>query len=279
MPIKDILVLADAGEANDFRVETAFLLAKIYHAHVTGIHLVPYPTIPMYGGFYPEIGPYSAAMQSDKSNEIDKNLESSFIDIARKLHMPYEWDSVEGVDLNYLIEKARYTDIVVVPQGYSRYGESEPQNFNDYLVVHAGRPLLVVPDLRKIFNLPNRVVIAWNESHEAARAVHDAIPILQYAEHVQIVSVSNSSDQEKASVIYCDDLRKHLAHHGITVDSVSLEASISGTGQAILENSIEYDADLIVMGGYGHSRLRQIILGGVTKYLLNHTTIPILLSR
>ena len=279
MLIKDILVLCDAGEANDFRVETALLFAKVYTAHTIGMYLVPYPVIPVYGGVFPDVVPYTASDQLGKSNDIANTLESKFREKANDLNVPCEWKTVEGINLRYIIDNARYADIVIVPQGYSRYGEENTRKFDDYLSIHLGRPLIVIPDLKKVFNLPKNIIIAWDESHEAARAVHDALPLLQYAENIQVISVSISSDEEKASMIYCDDLRTHLSHHGIEVDVVSVEQSSKGTGATILESAIEFDADLIVMGAYGHTRIKEIVLGGATNYLLKHTTIPLFLSH
>lgn len=275
MPIKDLLVLCDASEANSYRVETTFSLAKVFDAHVTGIHLVPYPMIPVYGPVFP---PYSAALQLEVAENDTKLLESSFIEMGTDMNVPCTWKIMEGINIDYVIDNARYADLVVTSQYYSRYGELGPQRLNDFFTVRLGRPLMVIPDLKKTHPLPNNVIIAWNESHEATRAVHDAIPLLSCAENIQVVSVSKNEKEEKACMIYCDDLREHLAHHGIQVEVISPKKSDKGTGNTILESALEFNADLIVMGAYGHSRFKEIILGGVTKYLLDHATIPILLS-
>ncbi len=279
MSIKDIIVLCDAGEANEYRIETALLLAKVYHAYVTGIHFVPYPVIPVYGGGFPEAIPYISADQMKQSQDTAQALCDKFKQKAAELEIPSEWKVIEGVDVRYIIDNARYADIVVAPQGYSKYGEDNTQKINGYLSIHLGRPLIVIPDLKKVFTLPKNVIIAWDESHEAARAVHDAMPLLQYAEQIQIVSVAASSKKEKEYLIYADDLRKHLSHHGLDVEVISLDPASKGTGKTILESGLAFDADLIVMGAYGHTRLKEIILGGATRYLLNHTTIPLFLSH
>ena len=278
MLIKDILVLCDAGEANDYRVETACLLAKVFDAHVTGVHLVPYPIIPVYGGMYPPYSSYSAALQIDKSEMDTNHLYEVFEKTASKLNVSCDWKTMEGIDVNYVIDNARYVDLVVTPQGYSRYGEHEPQRINDYFATNLGRPLLVVPDLKKVFTLPKNVIIAWDESQEATRAVHDALPLLEHVENIQVVSVSKNEKEEKRSMIYCDDLRTHLAHHGLNVSVVSPVRLPEGVGETLIQRALEFDADLIVMGAYGHSRFREIILGGTTKHLLDNATIPLFLS-
>lgn len=279
MSIKDIMVICDAGEANDFRVETALLYAKVYKAHLTGLHLAPYPIIPVYGGNFPDAIPYISSEQLEQTKNTENKLRDSFKKKAAEQEIPCDWKVIDGVDVRYIIDNARYTDVVIVPQGYSRYGEDNTQKIDDYLSIHLARPLIITPDLKKVFNLPKRVVIAWNESHEAARAVHDALPFLKYAEQIQVVSVAANDADEKKYMIYDNDLRKHLSHHGINVEVKSLDPATKGTGKTILENALEYDADLIVMGAYGHTRLKEIILGGATRYLLRHTTIPLFLSH
>lgn len=279
MSIKDILVVCDAGEANDYRVETALLLAKIYEAHVTGLHLTPYPVVPIYGYGNPEVVAYTSGDQIEEVKATAEELKSKFVKKASEFEVPCEWSSIEGIDTQFIVDKSRYADIVVLPQGYSRYGEGNTQKIDDFLSINLGRPLMIIPDLKKVFNLPKRVVIAWNESHEAARAVHDALPLLTYTENVEIVSVSKNTEQEKSNMIYSDDLRKHLSHHGINATVISLEKTSKSVGDTILQSAIEYDADLIVMGAYGHTRFKEIVLGGATRDLLRHTTIPLLLSH
>ena len=142
-----------------------------------------------------------------------------------------------------------------------------------------GRPIIVLPDIKRIFNLPKRIIIAWDESQEATRAVHDALPFLKYAENINVVCVSNEPEEEKANIIYSDALRKHLSHHNINVEITYADQLADGIGKTILQNAIEYDADLIVMGAYGSTRLKEIVLGGATRYLLTNTTIPLFLSH
>lgn len=279
MSIKDILVVCDAGEANDYRVETALLYAKIHQAHLTGLHLVPYPIIPVYGSTFPETIPYYSSEQLEQSENTAKKLQNTFKKKAAKQEIPCDWKDIDGVDVRYIIDNARYSDLVIVPQGYSSYGEANTQKIDDYLSIHLGRPLMVTPDIKKVFNLPKKIMIAWNESHEAARAVHDALPFLQYAEQVQIVSVAASAKQEKKYMIYDGDLRKHLSHHGIEAEVRSLDPASRSTGKTLLEGAIEFEADFLVMGAYGNARLKEIVLGGATKYLLRNSTIPLFLSH
>ena len=187
--------------------------------------------------------------------------------------------TLEGIDPHFILDLARYNDVVMVPQGYSRFGEQLTQKFDDYLATNLGRPLIVLPDLRKAYELPQRITIAWDESHEAARAVHDALRFLQIAKTVQVITVSRNETDERTSMLSSDDLRKHLSRHDIEVDVLSVERSIKGTGATILQSAVEHNSDMIVMGAYGHTRLTEAILGGATNHMLKHSTIPLLLSH
>jgi nucleotide-binding universal stress UspA family protein len=289
MPFKDILVLCDAGEDNDSRMVTAFSLAKNFGAQVTGVHLTPFPS---QGSLYPPYVANSAAalidITSKHTNNLKEtlekitsntnNLKASFEMMASKMNISCDWKDMGNSNIHYIIDIARSTDLVIVPQSYSQYGEYEPKRFNDYFTTHLGRPLLVVPDLKKVFNSFKKVIIAWNESKEATRAVHDALPFLEFSENIEVISIAKNEKEEKKSMIRCNDLRTHLSHHGLDVEVLLLARSSKGVGHTLIQHALEYDADLIVMGAYGHSRIKEVILGGTTKYLLDQTKIPLFLS-
>ncbi len=277
--MKDILVLCDSNDSNDFRTETALCYAKSFDAHITGVHMIPFPVIPVYGGMYPDASAYTAADQIDRANKHAKDLENSFTRIADSYGIQNEWRTIDGLDLNFIIENARYNDLVVAPAIYSHYSVETSHHLCDYFTAKLGRPLLITPDLKKVFDLPKRIIIAWNESHEATRAVHDALPVLRQAENIQIVNVSKNDKDEKENMIRCEQLQRHLQHHFIHCEVFCPEKSLKGTGYTIYESALEYDADLIVMGAYGHSKFKEIILGSTTQYLIENSTMPLFVSN
>ncbi len=279
MSIKDIMVICDAGKANDFRVESSLNLAKVFNSHITGLHLTPYPNPDKSSSGFNKVIDYLVTDQLELTKNTAELLKTTFESKAAELNIPYEWKCIDGIDLQFIIDNARYADLVVLPQGYSRFGEENPQRIDDYLSIYMGRPTIVVPDIKRVFNLPKRIMIAWDESREAARAVHDAMPFLEYAETVQIVCVLDKNEEQKENIIYSDDLRKHLSHHGVNAEVVNVDELVDGTGKTILQSALEFDADLIVMGAYGVTRLKEVLLGGVTRFLLKYTTIPLFLSH
>lgn len=136
MSIKDIMVICDAGEANDFRVETTLQIAKAFSAHITGLHLTPYPNPEKSSsGFYRVID-YLATDQIELTQNTAELLKTKFETKAAELGIPYEWKCIDGIDLQFIIDNARYADFVVLPQGYSRFGEEDPQRIDDYLSIY-----------------------------------------------------------------------------------------------------------------------------------------------
>ncbi len=119
------------------------------------------------------------------------------------------------------------------------------------------------------------MLVAWNGTREAARATHDALPFLTQADKVVVLGVSASGEDHIPGA----DLSTHLARHGVSVEIHNREANDVSVGDAILNAASDYGADLLVIGAYGHSRLRELVLGGVTRHLLRHMTIPVLMSH
>lgn len=143
------------------------------------------------------------------------------------------------------------------------------------LLISSGRPLLVVPPGWEAFRA-RRMLIGWDGTGRAARAVHDALPFLRHAEAVQIVAVTGEKDLPET--VNGADLAPHLARHGVAVD-VNCSAARSGdVAQTLREAAAGFGAEMIVMGGYAHSRLRQLVFGGVTQSLLKSSPVPLLMS-
>jgi nucleotide-binding universal stress UspA family protein len=170
---------------------------------------------------------------------------------------------------------ARRADLAVVGQAQpERAGAAE-------LIIEAGlfesgRPVVVVPYIQKGLQL-ERVLACWDGSRTAARAIADAIPILSRAQSVELLFVIN--ERGKRDEQPRDDMVPHLARHGITATTKQLAAGDTDIASTILSYAADSAADLIVMGGYGHSRLREFILGGATRGILNTMTVPVLMSH
>ena len=191
-----------------------------------------------------------------------------------------EWRIVEGDPIEVLAEQARYGDLLVVSQNPSA-GDLLPggHEMPDRVILSAGRPVLVAPYIYANAPIGKRAMIAWDAGRMAARAVHDALPILEKAENVTIMVANPEPGAEGHGDLPGADLAAHLARHGInaTADhTVSTELEI---GELLLSRIADDQADLLVLGAYGHARWRELVMGGVTAHILEHMTVPVLMSH
>jgi nucleotide-binding universal stress UspA family protein len=175
-----------------------------------------------------------------------------------------------------VIEQARYVDLTLIgqagPEPLSLHSVSPEE-----VVLFSGRPTLIVPAVGRFEHLGRRTLVAWNASREAARAVGDAIPLLVNAEAVTVLSINPARgiDGKQQAI----DLAHHLARHGIEAEATATVAEDTAVGEVLLARAADLGADLIVMGAYGHSRSRQLLLGGATRHVLQHTTVPVLMAH
>jgi len=172
---------------------------------------------------------------------------------------------------------ARGADLVVVGQsGRGEERSDTPGTLPQDLVTMAGRPVLVVPHILAFPDSGRRVVVAWNDSREAARAMADALPFLRSADRVCVMAVGRA---DKLGVSALDMPLGYLGLHGITADGEILQAAPGGEAGALLEHAALIEADMLVMGGYGHGRLRELLLGGMTREMLTRLPLPVLMSH
>jgi nucleotide-binding universal stress UspA family protein len=189
---------------------------------------------------------------------------------------------VEGVPLAVISLHGRYADIVVVGQK-DPGGEEGVYNrgLPDELILSLGRPVLVIPHSGEFPAIGERIIVAWDASRLAARAVNDALAFLEVAKEVTVLAVNPKTGEGERGHgdIPSADICLHLARHGVRAEAQQMQAEELGVGQVLLSRAIDKGADLMVCGAYGHARWREIVLGGVTRHLLAHMTIPVLMSH
>ena len=179
-----------------------------------------------------------------------------------------------------LLEHGRYSDLIVVGQPTREAGDLRMLNMSGlvHLLMAVARPVLVVPYAGQHQTPGRRVLIAWNDSPQSMRAVTDSLPILRQAEQVDLLVLNSrrglwGDDEEPGA-----EIALYLARHSVKVSVHSEKVDID-VGNAILSRAADLDSDLIVTGAYGHSYLREIILGGVSQKLLDTMTVPLLMSH
>lgn len=151
--------------------------------------------------------------------------------------------------------------------------------FLDQLVLSTGRPLLLVPYAGRFPSVGKNVLVAWNAKPEAARAVTDALPLLARANSVQVMAFDPEGNRSGHGENPGADIALYLARHGVKATASRQHCGSDEVGVQILSRAADIDADLIVMGAYGHSRVRELVLGGVTRTILDSMTVPVLMSH
>jgi nucleotide-binding universal stress UspA family protein len=277
MTLKDLVVFVDGARANEARVALAAALARRHEAHLAGVHILPAPTLPPY--LDSTIIRQLVTEQKQKAAAKAAALGAKFDELARREGVHAEWRVVRDFYEEGVVQ-ARYADLVIVGQ---RDPDATPRPMMAEvapadLALASGRPVLAVPYAGRFETAGRNVLIAWKPGREATRAVNDAIPLMARAE-LATVLVVNPSEGDRHSEQPGADIALHLARHGIKAKverTVSSEISIADT---ILSRAADLGSDLIVMGAYGHSRLREFVLGGVTRDILAHMTVPVLMSH
>jgi nucleotide-binding universal stress UspA family protein len=279
MDYKTILVHLDRAARRADRVELALTLAERYDAHLVGLFAINAVRAPAYVRTDPT-GALIAAQNRQRA-EAAAEAEAAFRAAVRKRSgVKTEWrisaaDALDAVQLN-----ARYADLVVVGQ---REREAEEEagiapEFVDELVLSCGRPVLIVPYAGRFPDAGKKALVAWNASAEAARAIADALPLLARAERVNVIVFDTGKPGDHGEEPGAD-AALYLARHGVKATVSRYGSPDVDVGSQILSRAADMAADLIVMGAYGHSRMRELVLGGVTRTILESMTAPVLMSR
>jgi nucleotide-binding universal stress UspA family protein len=276
---RNILVHVDQTKACPKRIDAAINLALQYEAHLTGLYVMAEPSGASFvrGYLPPEIIEAIASRAEDLAN---RKL-ARFSAAAERNQVAFETRIDRGFDVelaDILSMHARYADLLVV-------GQVDPddapagRHLPDQLVLACGRPVLLIPYIGPATMLGQRVVVAWDASREAARAVSDALPILEKASSVTVMTVNPRERDNGHGEVPGADIAVYLARHGVKVEVQRIDARDIDVGNLLLSRVADDGADLLVMGAYGHSRLREVVLGGATRTILGEMTVPVLMSH
>lgn len=280
MDIRDVLVVIEDEPSQAGRLDAAITLAGRFGARVTGLYAGVLPDIPTYVEV--QLPEDLRQKRDDAIAGAASEAEADFRDRAKAADLSHDWRAVVGPfeDVSRVVAgHSHLADVAVV----GRSGPDQPRGFlgatvSNQLVLSSGAPVLLCPNALPEQNFGAHVVIGWNGSREASRALHDSIPFLQRAEEVSVLTVETARSSENA-VVNWDDIAAYLARHGIDASIRQSLVGSDGAGEVILSRAKEAGADLIVMGAYGHSRLWEISLGGATRHVMTHADIPVLLSH
>ncbi len=277
MGIKNIGVHVDYRSQCRASVKLAVDLAEHFDAHLTGLFVDPIP-------MSPELVAMSATPvlleQISSEQEIRAaEAKSAFDEIIAGTTLRTGWRRATGPMYTALNTHGRYCDMLILNQEGDGEDALTLGGFADSAVLEVGRPVLIVPYIGAQVPLGGKVLVAWNGSREATRAVNDAMPLLQAAKEVQVVCIDPHTTEEDEVSLPGADLCFHLATHGVSAEAHVITGTNMDSGNVLLSHAADYGANLIVSGAYGHSRFREMVMGGMTLELLRHMTVPVLMSH
>ncbi len=278
MSLKDLLVHIDQGRHASARLDAAIGLARAHDAHLIGVYAIAHPRIPNY--IRMQIGEDVLKAQADLAAEAAARAEAAFRERVGRAGVAAEWRAVGGDPLPVLALHARYTDVAIVGQrDPSGEDASDDPAIPDHLILSLGRPVLVIPRVGEYPVIGEHVLVAWDASRLATRAVNDALPFLVKAKTVSVLAVNPHGGAEGHGQIPSADICLHLARHGVRAEARQAFADDINVGDVLLSRAADIGADLIVSGAYGHTRWRELVLGGATRHLLGHMTAPVLMCH
>lgn len=278
MSFKTIVVHCDGGTTAPRRLEVATDLAARFGACLVGVHAKPPFESPVFmeGGF--DVAPLLDAYE--QGAEAERVAARSAYDKALKgKALSTEWRSIDGQVGDVLTVSARYADLVVVGQAEPDGTSFTPARLPEAVALASGRPVLAVPYVGVEKTIGGTVMLCWNASRESARAASDALPFLRSAKKVIVLVVEPRATGSGHGQEPGADVATWLVRHGVHVVVQRDVAPDADVGNIILSRAADQDVDLIVMGIYGHSRMREMVLGGVSRTMLKTMTVPVLMSH
>lgn len=280
MSIKDILLIVDTGQSAESRIEFATGLSKRIGARLTGIYARPYP-FPYAAGF-PDaalVGEIIIELERLDTEQQEK-VKNLFQTIVNKQDIVGDWRSVIGDPVEAAATSARYTDLIVTGQRDPEEVATSPWMASpEQVIVNSGRGVLIVPHAGTYSSEIKHILIAWNASREASRAVHESMPFLKSANRVTVALVNPQTSMAGHGADPGVDIATYLARHEVRVDLQRLWSGDTDPAAELLSCAFEIGADLMVAGCRGHSRLQDFLLGGTTRDLLRSMNLPILMAH
>jgi nucleotide-binding universal stress UspA family protein len=275
--LREIVVFIDGRTETTGILEFASMLAQEYDARLISVFMQPEPIVTPAETFSRGKGMQSTIeVHQAQLERIEADHRAKFDDIVRRHGIRSEWRSLPYLS-NQVGVHAYYADLVVIARPESPGQTAGPPGLAESLVLSSGRPIIVFPP-RGMASRVRRILVAWSATRESIRAVADALPLLVKAEAVEVLVVYHQRKaghgQEPGA-----DIARHLARHGAQVEVRRLSSGGKDVGSLLLSQAAAFDADLLVMGAYGHSHLREWMFGGVTRTVLYEAGLPVLMSR
>ncbi len=280
MSFKTILVSMNDVARGEHIADAACKLASKHKAHLIGLFVIPVmPVYPAPGAYVlPELIENHEAIFAERGDK----AKAIFEDVTGRYEVETEWRLVNdgaSVIANAVIEHGHQADLVVLGQVDPDNNDGIELDFADQVVMETGRPVLVVPNRGEFATVGEHVLVGWNATQQSARAAFDAVPILSGSKDAWLTWVDPQKSGETADSLPGAELAASLARHGVKVKTDPLPGANADAGGALLSRAADLGADMLVVGAYGHSRMREYVFGGATRELLKTMTVPVLMSH
>jgi len=274
MSTKTILLHLTNDDRLSARIDVALNIANDHDAHITALYVVTPATPPtsFMGYIPPEFVERTRSIEADNASATSVKLKEE----AAKRNISVSVIKEEGYAAEVINKHALTADLVIIGQvDPDDDSTAQYQYLADEMVVDCPCPILAIPYAGKFEKFGSHILVGWNNTREASRALKGAMPFMKKAKKVTLLSVNPTADQSLQN----EAAIKHLERHGITAEIKVGHWRNVDVGNALLDSLVDLNADMLVMGAYGHSRIREMILGGATKEILGHMTAPVLFSH
>ena len=283
MAYKTILVHLNDERRLPSLLAAAIPIARASSAHLIGLAVLP-PTIIVPDT---EAGPGTVIDAHRIAYQAQINrMRVAFDNVKGETGLSTEWREPDGQEVNpfgdvamVVLDHARSADLVIAGQDNPEWALSGYLDVAERLILEGGRPVLLIPKTGPVRPIGKRILVAWNGRREAARAAFDALPLLKAADAVDVGCVNPEAEAKDSGVPNSAEICTALARHGVKCEAMPPIHAMRGVGSALLATADSRNADMLVMGCYGHSRLREFIMGGASQYVLAHMNIPVLMSH
>lgn len=271
MPLREILLHMDQETDFQTRLYTAFHLAHNLKAHVTALQTGV------------SAGPDTSRRRTSSQQKELENARTQFDEFAAELDVVARWrtcDATERDDIAAeIIRRTRCADLAIIgqPDPHDRHPLSG--GLIDRVILGSGKPIMVIPPKSHPAPSLEHVLVAWDGGREATRAVTDAIPLLETAQSVHVLNITQSNPNPVSIRTSGEDLCQYLARHRVPAKPRTVTQGDRLVGEILMQVCAENPPDLLIMGAYGHARITELVLGGVTRYMLRHAPAPVLMSR
>lgn len=279
MAYKTLLAHLSNEDVSSAVLQVATLLADRHSAHLVGLHIQP--PLDLYVSELPT--PVDLTREYlERQAQKEARLREAFETATQTQNYVSEWRSVDTMShsiLNSLVEQANTADLIVISQTEGDNSDSRFRHLPEHVLMACGRPLLVVPLGSDVESVAQRVLVAWDGRRESTRALFGALPLLRRASEVRLHRINQPHQDRHHLSGITEELANTLARHGVAPEIVHSDARGGEIADELTGFARDMDADLMVMGCYGHSPLREFVLGGTTRTMLARTSIPVLMSN